>query len=864
MRPPELLPAASPSPQGLRAELKQARAGLVAEFRAHPSPARYLRAHSDLIDAVLRRLWQESGLARHAALVAVGGFGRREQYPHSDVDVLILLRQDPDATLGAKLEALVGAFWDVGLEIGHSVRTIAACLEESARDVTVATNLLEARLIAGDAALYRAFQRAFHAALDVPGFVEAKVLEQEQRHIRFQDSAYKLEPNLKESPGGLRDLQNCLWLAQALGLGASWGALARAGLLTPSEARQIARLENTLRDLRIRLHQVAQRREDRLLFDFQEALAREAGCHAQRTRAASEVLMQRYYRTAKRVRMFNHLLLIDLRQRSRPAPPPAPVLINAHFARRQGLLELNAPDVFERTPGAILDAFLMLQQRTDVDDLSPATVRALLRALPRIDAAFRRAPENRAKFMAMLRAPRGLTHGLRRMNLYGVLGRYLPAFGRIVGQMQHDLFHVYTVDEHILFVVRNLRRFTVPEYAHEYPLCSRLIANFKRPEVLYVAGLFHDIAKGRGGDHSTLGAADARRFCREHDLPAEDTELVAWLVAQHLTMSATAQKQDLSDPEVIEAFARKVGDMRHLTALYLLTVADIRGTSPKVWNAWKGKLLEDLFRAAERLLTGGAISPDEQVEVRRAEALRLLAPEALPADAPQQVWRELDTSYFLRHGVQEIAWHARMLHQHMHTATPLVRARVAPHGEGIQVLIYTRDRDDLFARICAFFERMNYNIVEAKIYTTPHGYALDTFLVLDMGGAAQHYRDLLSFIEYELAQRLAGAEDLAESPVIGRVSRQVKHFPIEPKVSILPDERGQYHVLSITAGDRPGLLSRIAQVLLRHGIHLHTAKIATLGERAEDTFLVRADDDRLGNVKAVLRLETDLIAALKG
>jgi len=858
---PEPLSLPPDSAQDLRAELKQARAELAACYQIHPHANRYLRDHSQLVDAVLTRLWQQTGFDRGVALVAAGGFGRREQYPHSDVDVLIILQDEPTGALAGKLEKLIGAFWDVGLEIGHSVRTIRACVEESARDVTIATNLLESRLITGDRRLFHEFERAFHQSLDVPAFVEAKLLEQQQRHTRFQDSAYNLEPNLKESPGGLRDLQNCLWISHALGLGDSWNALARAGLLTATEARQVSRLETTLRDLRIRLHHVAHRREDRLLFDFQETLAREAGCQAQRNRAASEVLMQRYYRTAKRVRMLNHILLVDLRARVSAEPPSPAVSINARFAHRHGLLELADPEVFEKMPGAMLEAFRLLQERSDLDDLAPATVRAMVRALPRIDAAFRRAADNRAQFIAIVRAPRGLTHTLRRMNLYGVLGRYLPAFGRIVGQMQHDLFHVYTVDEHILFVVRNLRRFTLAEYAHEYPLCSRLIANFARPEVLYIAGLFHDIAKGRGGDHSTLGAADTRRFCHEHGIPEDDTQLVVWLVEQHLMMSATAQKQDLSDPDVIVAFAHKVGDLRRLTALYLLTVADIRGTSPKVWNAWKGKLLEELFRATQRILSGGAASHDEQMEARRAEARRILAHEAVPREA-ERFWRELDDIYFLRHGAQEIAWHTRMLYPFVHTTEPIVRARVAPHGEGIQVLIYTPDRDDLFARICAFFERVNYNIVEAKIYTAPHGYALDTFLVLDMGGAAQHYRDLLSFIEYELSRRIV-AENLPESPVQGRVSRQVKHFPIEPKVSILPDERGQYHVLSVTAGDRPGLLSRIAQVLLQHQIHLHTAKIATLGERAEDTFLVRANDERLSNVKAVLKLETDLIAALK-
>ncbi|MEO1765697.1 [protein-PII] uridylyltransferase [Thiobacter aerophilum] len=844
----------------LRADLKQGRTRLAATYQGRPGA--YLRAHSDLLDAVLIRLWQAAAPPRETALVAVGGFGRREQFPHSDVDLLILLHEEPGARLTAALERLVGGFWDVGLEVGHSVRTIASCLEEARRDVTVATNLLEARRITGSRRLFSNLRQAFREALDVPGFVSSKVLEQQQRHTRFQDSAYNLEPNVKESPGGLRDLQNCLWIARALGMGGGWHGLARAGLLSRSEVRRIMSLQTRLQDLRIRLHRLAGRREDRLLFDYQETLASELACQPRGGRAASDVFMQRYYRTAKEVRLFNHALLIGLSERLEPRLGE-PALINAHFSHRRGLLEINAPDVFERHPAAILDAFLLLQQRTDLVDLSPATVRALVRAVPRIDAAFRRVPENRARFLAMLRAPRGLTHALRRMNLYGVLGRYLPVFGRVVGQMQHDLFHVYTVDEHILMVVRNLRRFTLPEYAHEYPLCSRLIANFERQEVLYIAALFHDIAKGRGGDHSILGAREARRFCRDHGLSEEDTELVVWLVAEHLTMSTTAQKQDLSDPAVIAAFAARVKTQRRLTALYLLTVADIRGTSPKVWNAWKGKLLEELFRATERNLSGGMVSRDVQMELRRREALRLLARAAVPPEVPQEVWPQLGENYFLRHGAQEIAWHTRMLARALYSATPLVRARAAPHGEGIQVMIYTPDREDLFARICAFFERMNFNVVEARIHTTPHGYALDTFLILDLGGISASYRDLLPFIEFELAARLASSAP-PEPPLAGRVSRLVRHFPIEPRVSIAPDERGQYHVLSVTAGDRPGLLSRIAQVLFHHGIRLHMAKITTLGERAEDTFLVRADDERLDHPRQVVQLQADLIAALRG
>jgi [protein-PII] uridylyltransferase len=846
-------------PSRWRKILTEHRAQLRAQYIVRPDPAALLKSLSQMIDEVLRGAAQEVGLPGEFALLAVGGYGRHELFPYSDIDLLVLLEREPDPVRISQLERFITYLWDIGLEVGHSVRTIAECLSEASKDITVETNLLEARLLDGNRALFRAFQQAFAQSLNGHLFLEGKLLEQQQRHLRFHDATYNLEPNIKENPGGLRDLQNILWISRGLGLGASWKELAKSRLLSPEETRAIRQDERLLRDLRIRLHFLARRREDRLLFDYQAALSQELGFNPRGARSAAEILMQHYYRAAKRVGLMNKILLLDLK--SRTLPPAAQAQeINARFAIRHGLLELRAPDVFEREPSAIFEAFWLLQQQTHIDDMSADTLRCLVRSTYKIDAQFRRDPHHKQQFMAILRAP-GLTHTLRRMNQYGVLGRYIPAFGRIIGQMQHDLFHVYTVDEHILFVVRNLRRFTLTEFAHEYPLCSRLISNFERPEMLYLAGLFHDIAKGRGGDHSTLGAVDARKFCREHGLGAEDAELVAWLVAQHLMMSATAQKQDLSDPEIIAAFAAKVGDMRRLTALYLMTVADIRGTSPKVWNAWKGKLLEDLFRATRRLLTGGAVPIDQEMEIRKAEALKLLNQEMVPGDAHALFWRELDDSYFLRHAVREIAWHTRHLYSAAHTGHPIVRARSAPDGEGIQVMIYTPDRDDLFARICGFFERVNYTIVEAKIYTTPYAYALDTFLVLDIGNTAQHYRDLLSFIEFELTQQLINDAPPAP-PLQGRISRQLKHFPLAPQIAIVPDEKGQYHVLSITAGDRPGLLSRIAQVLLKHGVHLHTAKINTLGERAEDTFLIRADDDRLSNQKTVLKIETDLLQAL--
>ena len=455
-----------------------------------------------------------------------------------------------------------------------------------------------------------------------------------------------------------------------------------------------------------------------------------------------------------------------------------------------------------------------------------------------------------------MRQPQGITHVLRRMSRNGILGRYLPAFGRIVGQMQHDLFHVYTVDEHILMVVHNLRCFALDKHAHEYPLCSKLMKDFARPEVLYIAGLFHDIAKGRGGDHSLKGRADAALFCKQHGLTREDSELVVWLVEQHLAFSATAQTQDLSDQDVIAAFAEKFPNDRYLVALYLLTVADIRGTSPKIWNVWKGKLLEDLFHATRRYMVGGKIA--DQVGEIRSRTREQLNLYAIGPERHELLWGQFDAEYFLHHQPDEIAWHTRLLAHRVNSATPIVKARLSRIGEGLQVMVYCPDQPYLFARICGFFARMHYNIMEAKIHTTQHGYALDSFLVMEAGNNKTSYRDVMNYIEYELAQQIIKAEALT-APHAGRVSRQLKHFPITPEVSITADKKGR-HTLSIVAGDRPGLLARIAYVLARHHINLRSAKINTLGSRAEDTFHITGAE--LMQMQAVAALREELLRQL--
>lgn len=851
-----------PSIAAWRDRLTEGRAILRERYFSTGNAAALLRRHSDLVDGLLCSIWDALGLPEVLSLLAVGGFGRQELYPYSDVDILILAPETHDPATMQKLERLIGVFWDIGLEVGHSVRSVAECLAEGEKDVTVRTNLLEARYLCGNIELHDEFLLHFKHSVEPVLFYEAKLAEQQQRHLRYHGTAYKLEPNLKESPGGLRDLQNILWISRAMGIGETWRELTEKRFISPSEAKQIRRHELCLQNFRIRLHYLAKRREDRLLFDVQTQLAQDMGLRSKGVRLASEQLMQRYYRTAKAVDSFNELILLNFREKLFPATDALPQTINARFLARHGLLECVDENLYDHEPGAILETFLLLEQHPELEGLAPQTLRMLSRAKSLINAEFRRKPENRALFLSILFQPQRITHTLRRMNRYGLLGRYLPAFGHIVGQMQHDLFHVYTVDEHILFVVRNLRRFTVPEFAHEFPLCSRLINDFERQGILTITALFHDIAKGRGGDHSALGTKDARRFCREHGIRPDDTDLICWLVESHLVMSATAQKQDLSDPDVIAAFAARIPDDRHLVGLYLLTVADIRGTSPQVWNSWKGKLLENLFYATRLYLRETTVLPaSAHLENRQREAQTIMRREAMAQGAENALWNQLDDSYFLRHEGQEIAWHGRLLHDQVASAVPIVKARLVPGEEGVQVLVYTPGYKHLFAQICSFFERTQFTIVEAKIHTTRHGYALDSFVVLDEANRISHYRDILNYIEFELTETLAQKSPLPSGNQARRISRHLKHFPIVPQVSIHPDEKNEYFVLSLAAGDRPGLLSDVANVLVNHHIDVHTAKIATLGERAEDTFLIAGDS--LYDDKAVSQLENDLLRKLQ-
>ncbi|MEO5607452.1 MAG: [protein-PII] uridylyltransferase [Polaromonas sp.] len=842
-----------------------------------------LQKISRLTDVTLRQLWQRGHFSPDVCLIAVGGFGRGELFPHSDIDVLVLLPDntdiEADPVLKAAVETFISNCWDCGLHIGSSVRTAAHCVQEASKDVTVQTSLLEARLITGSKFSFARLQQQLRAVLEPKTFFVAKTLELRQRHNKFDNTPYALEPNCKESPGGLRDLQVVLWVARAAGLGKSWDELAQNGLATAFEIQQIKANEALISLIRARLHLLSNRREDRLVFDLQTAVAESFGYGIAATLSGqavlasdvlpakrrlrrhlprpSETLMRRYYWAAKAVTQLNQILLLNIEERLNPTTYPLRPL-NARFFDKAGMLEVASDELYLNEPHAVLETFLLFETHVGIRGLSARTLRALYNARGVMDAQFRHDPVNRATFLRILQEPRGITHALRLMNQTSVLGRYLWVFRGIVGQMQHDLFHVYTVDQHILMVVRNVWRFFMAEHSHEYPMCSQLAAGWDKPWILYIAALFHDIAKGRGGDHSELGRKDVRLFCRQHGIGTEDAALIEFLVGEHLSMSQVAQKQDLSDPEVIAAFARRVGNERYLTALYLLTVADIRGTSPKVWNAWKGKLLEDLYRYTLRMLGDRAPDAAAEVEARKREALTLLALHAQPFGSHKALWETLDVSYFMRHEAADIAWHARHISRHVGKGKPVVRARRSLAGEGLQVLVYTPDALDLFARICGYFDHAGFSILDAKIHTTRNGHALDTFQVISPM-LDEHYRELAAMVESDLSRTLE-AQGPLPPPGKSRVSRRVRSFPVTPRVDLSPDEKAQRWLLSVSASDRTGLLYLIARVLARHHINIFLAKITTLGERVEDSFLI--DGPELQHNKAQIAIETELLQAL--
>jgi [protein-PII] uridylyltransferase len=819
-----------------------------------------------LVDIALRAAWicHAGRYADDLALVAVGGYGRGELHPSSDIDIMVLLPKSDSADWQPDIEKFLTFLWDIGLEVGHSVRSIDDCQRESLADISVATTLFEARLLAGPESLFAGMRRALapDRLWSSQDFFEAKCKEQTERHHRYFDTAYNLEPNVKSSPGGLRDIQTIGWVAKRHFGTDTLDELVAHGFLTREELRKLKAGQSFLWKVRFGLHVLTGRREDRLLFDYQIKLAKLFGYEDASFTLAVEQLMQKYYRTVMDVSLLNEMLLQLFREAILTQSGP-PVPINPRFQIRNDTLEVTHPEVFARFPSALLELFVLLQQNPEVRGVRAETIRLIGTHVWLIDEEFRQNPRHHRLFMEILCAPVGVTHELRRMNLYGVLGRYIPSFGRVVGRMQYDLFHAYTVDAHTLFVVSNLRRLAMPKFNDEFPTLSQIMQSLPRQELAYLAALFHDIAKGRGGDHSELGAVDAEAFCLEQGLGRYEARLVAWLVRNHLILSITSQKKDISDPDIIHAFARQVGDQAHLDYLYVLTVADVRGTNPKLWNAWKARLFEEFYERTKRALRRGLETPVDQEElIRETQAHAREKMPAIPEDQVAAVWAQWTEAYFLRYTPEEIAWQTSVLAgRDPHDDAPLVAIRQLTDRGGTAVLTYTPHRLHSFARTTAVLDQMGLNVVDARLITSANGFSLETYVVLEDNGTVISDADRIHEIERGLWRNLQEPKD-SPLAVTRRAPRQVRMFSTPTQVNFSLDSRNDRTILELIAADRPGLLSEVGKVFKAERVAINGAKIMTVGERAEDVFYITDSDGRILSDEACRRVQDSLVRAL--
>lgn len=810
-----------------------------------------VHARARAIDAMLIHAWsREIGAdAETLALIAVGGYGRGELQPRSDVDLLILLDEGAEARYRERLEAFVTLLWDIGLDIGHAVRTVDQCVAIAASDITTATNLMESRRLTGSAALFEALRAATGPQRLWPAdaFFRAKLAEQAERHRKLDNTAYRLEPNIKEGPGGLRDIQMVAWVAKRHFGARSLADLVAHGFLTPGEHDQLRRGQELLWRIRWRLHRLTNRREDRLLFDHQRDLAAALGETAADPNQAVEAFMQRYYRTVMGLQRLNEILLQFFREAIlEPQEAPAVRRLDAHLRIRGETLEAARPDTFRAHPPAILAMFLALARHPEAHGIRAETLRQLHGDLDAIDDDVRADPAARATFMELLRQPRRVASQLARMNRYGVLGAYLPTFDRIVGRMQYDLFHTYTVDEHTLRVIGHLRRFRLAEDPDEDALCCELMGLIDAPETLYIAALFHDIGKGEPGDHSETGAEHARGFCNDHGLSAVQSGLVTWLVRHHLLLSMTAQRRDLSDPDVIHEFARRVSSIAHLNHLYLLTVADIRATNPSLWNSWRANLLRELYYKTVQALWRGLDNPLDKAERLadvQAQARRLLADHAVSAEAIDAVWADMPEAYFLRHNADEVAWHTRALLDHGDTGAPLIQLRRETTRGSTELFVAGPAHRYRFALVTSVLDQLGLSVVDARILTSRSGVALDTYLILEASGATIGDAFRVSEIRERLATALARPERLPRQPE-RRTPRRMRHFSVPLRIDAEAQDDGATTAIEITARDQPGLLSKIARAFLETGVRVHNARITTVGERVDDVFFCTDDSDR--------------------
>ena len=809
-----------------------------------------------LINVIYSFLFKD--LDQEIALIAVGGYGRGELHPKSDIDLMILLQEEENQKTKDLLEKFLMLLWDIRLEIGHSVRTVEECVEESTKDITVATNIMEARLLTGSETLFTKMKEKTSAdhIWDSKSFFQTKLEEQIQRSGKFNDTAYNLEPNIKESRGGLRDIQMIGWVAKRHFNANSLHDLVKEGFLLEDELHTLLEGQHLLWRIRCSLHYLAGRREDRLLFDYQRDIADEFGFKDKEENSKNEAIeqfMQQYYRTVIELERLNEMLLQHFREAIIYADIETEAeMINDSFQVRNGYIETTNENIFKDNPCAILEMFLILQDYPEIQGVRAATIRQIRQYKSLIDDKVRHSGRAQHLFMKIITGSRGVTHELRRMNRYGILAAYIPAFDSIVGRMQYDLFHAYTVDQHTLFVIRNMRRLSVPDYCHEFPLASGVFQHLPNPGLLYLSGLFHDIAKGRHGDHSELGAVDAKEFCELHGLPEEDCQLVSWLVSSHLVMSMTAQRKDISDPDVISTFATLVETLERLDYLYLLTISDIRATNPKTWNDWKDKLLGELYNKTAALLNKGLNQQSDResnISEIQTASLRKLELQGIDSHQANDLWETFNTEYFQSHTYGQITWHTSLIidaKQKQTLDNPLIQTRVHESSNSIQLLIYMKDRDRIFYDVVTVLSKSDVDIVNAQLLNTIDGYALQTFRLAPVNTNNEEMSLVANQIIHDLEERLSDNSDATLTSLSS--NRQHKYFSSPAVISFKKINDNNATQIKIETIDRIGVLANIAKAFIDYKFKILSARIATAGEKAIDYFVIStAQDDALSD-----------------